>query len=231
MTTIPADTSPIGRELLDDPAADPRLVAESLRNIARSNWMFGGVAAARFGVLRLLDRARVTTATLLDVGTGLGDVPTALAASLSRRGVRLAVTGVELNPTAARLAALLGLTTVRADGLRLPFRDRSVDVVLLSQVAHHLTAAAVARLAREATRVARLGVVLADLKRSRLAQLGFGVASRLLRFDDATTADGVTSLRRGFRIAELQTLLATAGIEAECEGRLGSRIVATWWAR
>nr|MBA3317368.1 hypothetical protein [Gemmatimonadales bacterium] len=34
--------TPLGAELLDDPAADPETVIESLRNIARSNRWFGG---------------------------------------------------------------------------------------------------------------------------------------------------------------------------------------------
>ncbi len=228
MTTSLALTSPIGRELLDDPRADPVLVAASLRNIARSNWLFGGVAAARSGVTRLLAGARPATATLVDVGTGLGDVPRAVARSLARQGIRLTVIGVELNPTAAKLATANGVPTVRGDGLRLPLPNRSVDIVLLSQVAHHLSPAGVTRLATEATRVARVGVVLSDLKRSRPAEIGFAVAARILRFDAATATDGVTSLRRGFRVSELRGLLARAGFQAECYSRLGSRIVATW---
>lgn len=228
MTTALTHTSTIGRELLDDPAADPLLVRESLGNIARSNALFGGVAAARYGVARLLAHSHLTDAALLDVGTGLGDIPRSLAASFARRGIRLSLIGIELNPTAAKLSADRGMVTIRADGLRLPLPDRSVDIVLLSQIAHHLTADGVIRLAAEATRVARLGVVLADLRRSPLAQLAFGVVSRLLRFDPATVADGVTSLRRGFRLPELRLLLERAGIEAFCGQRLGARVVATW---
>ncbi len=230
MTSALTHTSAIGRELLDDPAADPAMVAESLRNIARSNQLFGGVAAAQFGVLRLLARYPVTSVSMLDVGTGLGDLPRALTASLARRGVRLAAIGLELNPTAAVLATRGGIATLRGNGLQLPLADRSVDVVLLSQVAHHLTPVGVRQLATEATRVARLGVVIADLRRSRLAQIGFGLAARVLGFDRATVADGVTSLRRGYRAMELEALLASAGIRAECGYRPGSRVVATWSA-
>lgn len=42
-------TSPVGTELLDDPAADPALVASSLRHIVRANRWFGGRAAAVWG--------------------------------------------------------------------------------------------------------------------------------------------------------------------------------------
>jgi hypothetical protein len=103
-----------------------------------------------------------------------------------------------------------------------------VDVTLLSQVAHHHPAAGVARLALEATRVSRIGVVLADLRPARGATLGFRLASRLFGFDRTTRTDGVISLRRGFRADGLRRLLASAGITATVVERPGARVVAYW---
>jgi hypothetical protein len=223
-----AEITPFGEELLDDPAADPALVRRSLGDIAVANRLFGGVAAARYGVDRLLRGRGAASATLLDVGTGLGDVPRALGSHLARRGITLQPTGLERNPTAARLATARGMPTLIGDGLRLPFASRSVDIVLLCQIAHHFGPDGIAQLAAEATRVARIGVVLADLERSHLARWGFAVASRLLRFDPATVADGVTSVKRGFRVAELVAHLARAGLAVECVRRPGWRVVATW---
>ena len=69
----PLALSPVGTELLDDPAADPAAVAESLRNIARSNRWFGGAAAVRHGLARALAGVPAgSTLTLADLGTGLG---------------------------------------------------------------------------------------------------------------------------------------------------------------
>jgi hypothetical protein len=76
--------------------------------------------------------------------------------------------------------------------------------------------------------VAAHGVVIADLRRSRLAQLGFWLGGRLLRFDAVTLDDGITSLHRGFTVETLASLLASAGIQATVTRRPGSRIVA-WW--
>src|SRR5213076_3599334 len=53
-------------------------------------------------------------------------------------GVTLRPVGVELSRTAAREARALGLAALLADGGALPIRPRSVDVVLASQVLHHL---------------------------------------------------------------------------------------------
>jgi hypothetical protein len=83
-------------------------------------------------------------------------------------------------------------------------------------------------MARELTKVSRIGVVLADLRRSRLAMVAFWFGSRILRFDPATRADGLTSVRRSYTRMELKTLLSRAGIDAKVEQRPGFRLVATW---
>lgn len=222
--------SPIGEELLDRPDADPVAVQRSLRNIARANALFGGWEAVRWGLARLLRGPLPAELTLLDVGTGMGDLPRRAARWAARQGVRLSPVGVERHPAAAALARDQGLRMMLACGSALPLRSRSVDIVLLSQVAHHLAPAAVAIVAAELTRVSRLGVILADLRPSPLAGLGYRLVGPLLRFDHHTIRDGVTSLRRGFSPERLARELAAAGIHPAITTRRGVRIVAAWRA-
>jgi SAM-dependent methyltransferase len=146
----------------------------------------------------------------------------------ARRGLTLRPVGLERHGAAARLARAEGLAAVVGDGGALPFRSGSVDLVLLSQVAHHFAPAGVVRLLRECARVARRAVIVADLRRSLAAALGFHVASRLLGFDAATVRDGVTSLRRGFTPGSLRALLCEAGVAAPVARRPGARLVAVW---
>jgi len=221
--------SAVGHELLDDPAADPAAVAESLRHIARANRWLGGADAVRFGLMRLLrDVPRGARLTLLDLGTGAGDLPGAAVEWAARRGIELVPIGLERSPVAATLARSGGVPTAVGCVSALPFAPKSVDVVLASQLAHHLAPASLVGLAGDCTRLARIGVVVADLRRSRLAALGFPIAGRLLRFDRNTLRDGVTSIRRGFRASELRALLAAAGVNAAVHARPGWRLVATW---
>ena len=221
--------SPVGHELLDDPGADPRKVTTSLGNIARANRWFGGCAAVRYGLDRLLDGVPAgRTLTLLDIGTGSGDLPQDAMRWAAGRGVHLVPVGLERSRTAASLARATSLPTVVGCASALPFGDRTFDLVLMSQVAHHLAADAAVELFRAAARVARVGVVVADLRRARLAQLLFDVGARLLRFDQVTRVDGITSIARGYRPAELAALAARAGVQAHVEARPGWRVVA-WW--
>jgi 2-polyprenyl-3-methyl-5-hydroxy-6-metoxy-1,4-benzoquinol methylase len=220
--------SPIGHELLDDPAADPATVTESFRNLARSNWWFGGAAAVHFGLAPLIAGARGSALTLLDVGTGVGDLPRRAARWAARRGVRLEGIGLERSRVAAALALKGGLPSVVGCAGALPFRARSADIVLMSQLIHHLSRDAAVEVIRAADRLARIGVVLADLRRSPIAAIGFRIGAELLGFDPSTKADGVTSVRRGYLPHELDAILRDAGVKATVHRRPGYRLVASW---
>lgn len=226
----PADSlqSTIGTELLDDRAADPALVRESLRHLARSNRWFGGVWAARAGVRRLLGSSRPKQLRLFDIGTGQGDIPLAMAGWLGRLGVSLRTTGIDFHRAAAPLARAHGVTVAVADAFQLPFADRAFDIVMMSQFVHHFSAEGIIRLCREASRTARLGVVIADLRRTVWAATAFGLASRVLGFDHYTRVDGITSLHRGFRLGELGQAIQAAGFRPTVTAELGARVVATW---
>ena len=218
-----------GCELLDDPGAAAAQVCESLRNIGRANRWLGGAAAVRFGLERAFAAATPGARfTMVDVGTGLGDLPRMAQTWGAARGITLVPLGLERHTAAACLAGMFGLPVVVGDGGALPFASGSIDVVLLSQVAHHFAPSGIVQLFRECSRVARYAVIVADLRRSRLAAVGFRVAGRVLGFDPDTVRDGVTSLRRGFSAASLSELLGRAGIRAPVARRPGARLVAVW---
>jgi 2-polyprenyl-3-methyl-5-hydroxy-6-metoxy-1,4-benzoquinol methylase len=222
----------IGTELLDDPEADPAAVAESLRNISRANRWFGGAAAVRFGLARtLMGVPPGTTLSLLDLGTGLGDLPGVAVRWAAARGIRLVPVGLELNRVAAALASSAGVPTALACAGAPPVRDKCVDVVLVSQVAHHLTEASVVYLLQSCNRLARRAAIVADLRRSPIARTAFWCGARLLGFDAVTVADGMTSIRRGFNRSEMSSLMARAGISGRVDLRPGFRLVATWQPR
>lgn len=220
-----------GHEFLDDPGIDGAIVVRSLRDVARANTLFGG----RRAVLRALDEtlpalaARATEATLLDVGTGMGDIPFHARRLAARRGLRLETVGVELSEPLARASRSRVGQAVLADGFALPFADGGVDVVTCSQLLHHFAEPEAERLLRELARVARVRVIVGDLRRSWLAASGFWLASWALRFHPITRHDGVLSVLRGFTRDELAALARAAGADApHVRHRLGWRVVASW---
>ncbi len=222
--------SSLGVEVLDDPGADPALVVRMLRDIARSNRWFGGRHAVHHALERLLDPAdRGRQLSLFDIGTGAGDLPIDAAQWASRRGITLRPIGLERIPVAARLACDAGVPTALGCAGALPLRSQSVDVVLVSQVAHHLDAASAQRLFAECSRVARRGVIVSDLQPSRLASWGYRLGGTLLGLHPATISDGIISLGRGFTPNALQQLAAGATSAPVTVTRLPFWRIVAWW--
>jgi SAM-dependent methyltransferase len=224
-----------GEELIDDPAIDGATIVRSLEDVARSNALFGGRRAVLAALAPALAEARAAARgaalTLLDVGTGLGDIPWHARRLAERAGVRLATFGVELSAPLAAASRARVTASVCADAFRLPFADASVDVVTASQLVHHFEADDARRLLAELDRVARRLVVVGDLRRSYAAAAGFWVASRALGFHPVTRHDGVVSVFRGFTAGELAghvRAAAPAARDLRVRRRLGWRVVASW---
>jgi len=224
-------------ELLDDPDSDAALVTRSLRDVAEANRWFGGTAAVLGAIAPTLIAARasepdsdiIPDLSLLDIGTGAGDIPERSRRLALRHGVHLTTIGVERTASVAAVAAPRVGAVCVADGLRLPFRDRCVDIVTCSQVLHHFADDDAAVLLREMHRVARRLAVVADLRRSWVAAAGIWVSSFALRFHPVSRHDGVLSVLRGYRRHELSRLVHTAvGTTPEVRDRLGFRVTAAW---
>jgi ubiquinone/menaquinone biosynthesis C-methylase UbiE len=217
-----------GFEILDDPAVDPQIVTRSLSDVVRSNALFGGLSSA-VDELKEAMRHVPRVATLLDVGTGLGDIPCRARKVARESGVDLTTIGLDSALELARASRpALGIT-VCADALRLPFADRSVDIVMCSQVLHHFAGTDALRLLREMNRVARVRVVVSDIRRSWLAAAGLWLVSFPLRFHAVSRHDGVVSVMRGFTPAELaDTVHQAISRRPVVHRRRGFRVTTSW---
>jgi len=217
-----------GIEILDNPAVDPELMRRSMKDVERANVLFGGRRAALAELSNAFRRIS-GAATMLDVGTGRGDIPASAVALARGMGITLHTIGMDLS-----LPLVTGVRNgnehvLRGDALALPFRDKSVDIVLASQVLHHFTEDSAAALIAEMNRVARSSVVISDLKRSLIAAAGLWLGSFPLGFHPVSRHDGVVSVMRGFLPVELADLVEHAtGQRPAVERRLGFRVTTSW---
>jgi len=205
-------------ELLDGPLDDPAVLRGNLRDLARVNRHFGGVALS----LRAIDALAGDRQTLdlVDIGTGGADIPVALLEHAARSGRTWRMTGVDSRPeilaaaAAAdpRLTATPGLSLHVGDGRGLPFADDAFDVAHTSLVVHHLEPEAVVLLLGEMARVSRLGLVVNDLVRGRLALAGAWALTRVATRNRYTRHDAPLSVRRAYSRAELEGMVADAGL-------------------
>ncbi len=206
------------------------MARRSLQDVALANRFFGGRRAILRELRDVLAGARSTTPLrLLDIGTGLGDIPAAATRMAAGLGTPLQTIGLELAPHLAREASHVCAAAVAGDALLLPFADRSVDIVTCSQVLHHFENDGAEALLRECTRVASRAVIIGDLRRSWLAVAGLWTSSFALGFHPVSRHDGVVSILRGFTRHDLGALVERAtGHRPLVRHALGWRVTATW---
>lgn len=202
-------------ELMDDPACDAEALRRTYRQFVTVNRLVSGWRAVYVRRLRPLLSAETTT-TLLDVGSGGGDVPRALARWAARDGLLLAITAIDPDDRATTYARSLppvpGVTFRPCFSSELVREGARFDVVTSNHVLHHLDAAALAGLLDDSAALARRLVVHDDIARSPLAALGYWVGTLPLHRRGRPHAsfvrdDGLLSVRRSYRPEELATVL------------------------
>lgn len=215
---------------MDDPALDAAAHRHALAGLARINAFSRAGAALWTPTRNLLGPRR--QASLLDVAVGSGDVLINLVQRAKRDGVTIAPQAVDISAEALAAtteraqAAGIGLVTHRRDvvreGLGLP--DASVDAVICSLFLHHLEAPAVVSLLREMARVARVGVAVNDLVRSRRAVVAANIAGRVFTRSPIVRVDAVRSVQGAFTIDEMRAMAGEAGLT-------GATVTSTWPCR
>lgn len=202
-------------ELLDAPISDLDLLAATCRDMAAVNRYLGGNWAILRRVSRWIEGLppdHITT--ILDIATGSADGPQALTRWAAARGRRVRVVASDIEHNILQVAShTLGAAPVallQHDALAMPFADRSIDIVTSTLALHHFTDDAAVMLLREMSRVARLGVIVSDLRRSWGGYLG----ARLLAlgpFHELSRHDGPLSVLRAYTPDEARGLLERAG--------------------
>lgn len=164
--------------------------------------------------------------TFLDVGAGDGVLGEKLEAWAAERGWRWHVTGLDANPLCARFARR---PVVQGSATALPFDAGAFDVVIATTMTHHLTDTEAATHFREAARVAGRLVMIVDLHRNPFFAALVWAVLVAWRAPAHFRADGVLSVRRGWRAREWRRLAAEAGLAgAQVRTYGGMQLVLTW---
>ena len=235
MTALPRAA---GAEWMDEPGQDPAQLGRSLADLRAVNRWLGGYRVVLRHLAALVARHPRPTYRVLDVATGSADIPLKVAAWARARGIAMEIVATDNHPTtlayARRHAA--GDAAIRvepADALDLPYGDDAFDVVMINTSLHHFDAREeLLRVLGEMRRVARIGGIVNDLRRSRPALLGARLlAATFWRRHPVTAHDGPLSVRRAFTAGELEELARAAGLPGARVHRHEPFRVALVWER
>ncbi|WP_216329829.1 class I SAM-dependent methyltransferase [Deinococcus aestuarii] len=193
-------------ELMDDAGCDP----QQLRNTYVQFRVVNAVLSGWGRVYRQEIRPHLhpeRPRTLLDVGSGGGDVPRAFATWARRDGLALDVLGIDADPRAVAFARELppmpGVQFRQVLSGDLVREGRRFDFVTSNHLLHHLTADELAMLLHDSERLCAVKVLHSDLERHPWAYRLFSVAARPFPHS-FIREDGLTSIRRSYTRAELQ---------------------------
>jgi len=206
------DSRATATEFLDRPDCDPALAAASYRFMEMVNRRFGGIRMVRrFLATESARRHAGGPLRVLDIGSGSCDIPLAVSRWARAHDIPLHVTCLEIAGHTVDIAHEQ-LTRVGNPAVQLLQEDvfthqpaEPYDCAVASMCFHHFSDAQILTLLRRLHGFVLNSVLINDLRRSRMAYL----AARLLLVTTPAEVrhDALLSIRRGFKISELRSLL------------------------
>lgn len=195
-------------EAMDDPSLGTAKLGAVFRDLNRTNFILGGQRITLQAVSDLLTRFPRDSYSIIDMGCGDGDLLRRLARNCRKARIKASFLGIDNSTAALELAVAKSaefpeIQYRKASILELDYHKHSCDILLCTLTLHHFTDRDITALLQNFARMARLGVVIHDLQRNRLAYYLFHVFSLIFIKTKIAKQDGLISIRRGFLREEL----------------------------
>jgi len=217
-------------EWMDEAAVDPAELDRSLAFIRRINRLLGYTRATLHHLERFSKSWRSgERVEILDIATGSADIPRAIVRWGRAKNFDVHITAVDRHVGTLEVAR--GQTMddprirlMRADAMELPFERGSFDYCLTAMFLHHLDDEQIVRVMSEMNRVARRGIIVADLLRHRRALVWIKLFT--LFSNPIVKHDAVVSVEQAFCEEEICRLRDRAGVGyAKYHRHFGHRFV------
>lgn len=204
-------------EMMDLPGQPRELLIGDLRNLRLINRYLGCHRNVEGALERLIDVKTTRRFTLLDVGTGSGDIPALIARWARRRQIAAKISALDREAVTVEEGAALTrgyreISLLRGDAMNLPFRAATFDYILASQLLHHFPDEQIIAALRAWARLVRRAVIVNDLVRHPLAYHGIRLLAKSFTRNVMTRTDAPLSVRRALTVDEWRALFRRADI-------------------
>ena len=205
------------KEMMDLPGQPRELLVGDLANLRWFNRFLGCHRNVLRGLARLVREQKLRDFSLLDVGTGSGDIPGVIVRWARRQRIRARITAIDretvsVAEAAGQTGAFSEISLLCGDGAAPPFSAASFDFVLASQMLHHFPDDEIVAMLRNWARLARRAIIISDLVRHPLAYYGISLISKAFTRNAMTLRDAPLSVRRALTISEWARLLRRADV-------------------
>jgi hypothetical protein len=195
-------------ELMDDFSIGGDLLRDTLDKLENINrWLGGNLMTVKALKKVLKNHPKEQELTIADIGCGHGDILRDVAKFGRKNGYKMKLIGMDANPTAIAYANELStefpeLSFKTEDIFSEAFKNRKFDVVLATLFLHHFKEAQLASFLGNTLKQTKIGIVVNDLHRHKLAYYLFMLLSVFIK-NNMIIEDGLTSVLRGFKRNEL----------------------------
>jgi 2-polyprenyl-3-methyl-5-hydroxy-6-metoxy-1,4-benzoquinol methylase len=219
-------------EEMDDPNLDPAAHQRALRGLSRLNSLSRSASIVWSAIADLLQPDKPLR--VLDLATGGGDVPIALAVRAAGAGLALDIHACDISDVAVTFArqraaeAKANVTFFQLNALADPIPP-GFDVITSSLFLHHLNEDHARHLLHRVAKAVNKRVVVNDLNRSDASLAMVYIASHLVTTCGVVHTDGPRSVRAAFTLDEARHLAEAAGLKnATIVSRFPCRFLLTW---
>ena len=196
-------------ELMDDPAISLEALKPTYEDINRANQLLGGHQGILDALLELIGENRKKSYSIIDVGCGDGSTLRRVGYFFKRKGIDVRLTGIDLNTKAVALARESSENYPEIDYHvgdvlnKESMENLEADFVISILTLHHIAEDDIPLFLGQLAKMARIGIIINDLQRSRAAYYLFKWFSAIFIKTKIAKNDGLISIRSGFTKKEL----------------------------
>jgi SAM-dependent methyltransferase len=187
-----------------------------LRDLGQVNRLTFAYRPTMHWLQQMARKGRDQPMHIVDVGCGGGDLLRHIEAWAAKEGVSVRLTGIDLNPLAARAAreftpATSAIEWITGDAFSY-IPERPIDCIVSSLFTHHLSDEEIVRFLAWMEGMAVRGWFINDLSRAKIPYYAFTTLSFAMRWHRFVRHDGPISIRRAFSQEDWRRYLRAAEI-------------------
>lgn len=195
---------------MDDFFLEGKELQQALNKIAHINQLLGGNKLTLHGIKKLLKKSDTSKViTIADIGCGNGDMLRMIADYGQKNNLNFKLIGIDANAFTVNYARSLSTQYSNIDYICMDiFSDAfdliQYDIVLCTLTLHHFSDEQILNIITTFNSNARIGIVINDLHRSKLAYRLFELICVVFNLNSMSREDGLVSILRGFKKKELE---------------------------
>ncbi|MFD2035878.1 methyltransferase domain-containing protein [Belliella marina] len=206
------------KEIMDDLEFEGPVLDQSLKELRTINKFLGGNKVTTSGLEYIVKKFPQDCYSIADIGCGGGDMIRVMSDWAKKKNHTCKFIGIDANPNTIefareRLKDLDGVALKTENVFDESFEEDQVDIITCTLFTHHFTDDELIRLFGSFKKKAKLGIIINDLHRHRVAYFSIKLLTKIFSKSPMVQNDGPLSVLRGFSRNDLNKTLSLSGIK------------------